>query len=226
VTPNSRSYITQFSQPDSIIPNLYNPQDWNRYAYARYNPLKYTDPSGHDPWWCDGKTASCDEKYLPDITGTRGGHFRSFDGGWNEYRYSTWNLLRNGAPCSACHVTHWTGTIPTNDEISLTQVQGWRSLDQYTLFVHYAGLESTAFYVSQAISAADPSSYIRKGSQQEVSDAFGSWQVERTSEPRSIYRYTSAGAEKPGFYATTDPTMSSTEARSLWLYQTRILLPV
>ena len=34
-----------------MVPNLYDPQSWNRYAYVRYNPLKYTDPSGHDP--CD-----------------------------------------------------------------------------------------------------------------------------------------------------------------------------
>jgi RHS repeat-associated protein len=40
-------YITQFSQPDSIIPDPYNSQDWNRYAYARNNPLRYTDSSGH-----------------------------------------------------------------------------------------------------------------------------------------------------------------------------------
>ncbi len=40
-------YITQFSQPDSIVPDPYNSQDWNRYAYVRYNPLRYTDPSGH-----------------------------------------------------------------------------------------------------------------------------------------------------------------------------------
>lgn len=46
-------YITHFSQPDTIVPNLYNPQDWNRYSYARNNPLKYTDPTGHDPWWDD-----------------------------------------------------------------------------------------------------------------------------------------------------------------------------
>ena len=47
LTPNSRSYLNHFTQPDSIVPDPYNPQDWNRYSYARYNPLKYTDPSGH-----------------------------------------------------------------------------------------------------------------------------------------------------------------------------------
>ena len=46
----SSPYINHFTQPDTIIPNPYNPQDWNRYAYARNNPLKYTDPSGHLPW--------------------------------------------------------------------------------------------------------------------------------------------------------------------------------
>jgi hypothetical protein len=40
-------YITQFSQPDTIVPDQYNPQDWNRYSYARNNPLRYTDPTGH-----------------------------------------------------------------------------------------------------------------------------------------------------------------------------------
>ena len=41
------SYITQFSQPDSIVPNLYNPQSLNRYSYALNNPIRYNDPSGH-----------------------------------------------------------------------------------------------------------------------------------------------------------------------------------
>lgn len=39
--------IMQWSSPDNVIPDLYQPNDWNRYLYARANPLKYTDPTGH-----------------------------------------------------------------------------------------------------------------------------------------------------------------------------------
>ncbi len=47
---NARWYdpcIMQFNQPDTLIPEPYNTLDWNRYSYARGNPLKYSDPSGH-----------------------------------------------------------------------------------------------------------------------------------------------------------------------------------
>jgi hypothetical protein len=40
-------YINRFIQPDSIIPDLANPQDLNRFSYVRNNPLNYVDPSGH-----------------------------------------------------------------------------------------------------------------------------------------------------------------------------------
>jgi hypothetical protein len=42
--------IMEFTQPDTIIPDLNNPQALNRYAYANNNPIRYADPSGHDPW--------------------------------------------------------------------------------------------------------------------------------------------------------------------------------
>jgi RHS repeat-associated protein len=47
-------YLNHFTQPDSIVPDPYHPQDWDRYSYARNNPLKYTDPSGHVPVDCYG----------------------------------------------------------------------------------------------------------------------------------------------------------------------------
>jgi len=42
--------LSRFLQADSIVPDPLNPLDWDRYAYVRSNPLKYTDPDGHFPW--------------------------------------------------------------------------------------------------------------------------------------------------------------------------------
>ncbi|WNY24060.1 hypothetical protein MmiHf6_13850 [Methanimicrococcus hongohii] len=39
-----------FTQADSIIPDIYNPQALNRYVYCYNNPLKYDDPDGHSPY--------------------------------------------------------------------------------------------------------------------------------------------------------------------------------
>jgi RHS repeat-associated protein len=45
------SYLNRWAQPDSIIPDQYNPLDWDRYSFVRNNPIRYTDPDGHRP--CD-----------------------------------------------------------------------------------------------------------------------------------------------------------------------------
>ncbi len=39
--------IGRFISADTFIQDPYDPQTLNRYAYARGNPLRYTDPSGH-----------------------------------------------------------------------------------------------------------------------------------------------------------------------------------
>ncbi len=39
--------IGRFIQADDIIPDLGNPQSYNRYSYVMNNPLRYTDPDGH-----------------------------------------------------------------------------------------------------------------------------------------------------------------------------------
>lgn len=41
------SHIRRFTQPDSNLPDPYDPQQLNRYTYVRNNPLKYVDPSGN-----------------------------------------------------------------------------------------------------------------------------------------------------------------------------------
>ncbi len=49
---NARFYdpaIGMFISADSIVPNYFDPQTLNRYAYCRNNPLIYVDPNGHKP---------------------------------------------------------------------------------------------------------------------------------------------------------------------------------
>ncbi|BEH09273.1 RHS repeat-associated core domain-containing protein [Geobacter sulfurreducens subsp. ethanolicus] len=47
---NARIYdpsLGRFLTPDTIVPNPEDPQSLNRYAYARNNPILYSDPTGH-----------------------------------------------------------------------------------------------------------------------------------------------------------------------------------
>lgn len=45
---STHNLIWRFTQPDSFIQDVFDPQMLNRYSYVRNNPLRYTDPSGHN----------------------------------------------------------------------------------------------------------------------------------------------------------------------------------
>jgi RHS repeat-associated protein len=60
-------YLTQMTQPDSIIPDPYNPLSWNRYSYVYNNPVRYNDPTGHKA--CEG-TKNCNNPIKTVFTKT------------------------------------------------------------------------------------------------------------------------------------------------------------
>jgi RHS repeat-associated protein len=39
--------LGRFIQPDSLVPDYFNPLDWDRYSYVRNNPINNADPTGH-----------------------------------------------------------------------------------------------------------------------------------------------------------------------------------
>jgi RHS repeat-associated protein len=41
--------LSRFLTPDSIVPDPYNPLDYDRYSYVLNNPINMVDPSGHKP---------------------------------------------------------------------------------------------------------------------------------------------------------------------------------
>jgi len=59
--------LGRFISADTIVPEPAEPQDLNRYAYVRNNPLKYVDPSGHVPGWDPGAAGDLTDEQLADI---------------------------------------------------------------------------------------------------------------------------------------------------------------
>ena len=59
------SSMGRFMSPDDFGGHLEDPQTLNKYAYAGNNPLRYTDPSGHDFWQsCKEQSNTCGNQVI------------------------------------------------------------------------------------------------------------------------------------------------------------------
>ncbi len=83
--------IGRFLNPDTIIPEVYNPQVYNRYSYVYNNPLLYSDPTGHIPSYSELVNSHDDKNVLEDLyynpsTGPGGGvQWRNYDASFDAY---------------------------------------------------------------------------------------------------------------------------------------------
>jgi RHS repeat-associated protein len=109
---NARLYSPEFEgfiSPDSIVPDYTNPQSLNRYAYALNNPLRYTDPTGHDPlitFDTDGniKIGASGSQFIPTLN-------LSYGGNGNNSGYNVPNYNANSANANLTGVE---GVNPAN----------------------------------------------------------------------------------------------------------------
>ncbi len=104
------SYINQFTQPDSIVPDPANPQAFNRYSYVMNSPIGYNDPSGHEPkYGCytstNGQCQNANGTSIIEGNG-RGGGGGGDDGdtdtngnGIPDKPDPTWVIPPSGGPC-------------------------------------------------------------------------------------------------------------------------------
>jgi hypothetical protein len=97
------SYLNRWLQPDSIIPDPYNPLAYDRYSYVYNKPVNATDPTGHTACWDEHAIDPGCKGYTPTGNGlvpkiTSGGNSNPPTGD-----FSDWFSNKYGG-CFKCHV--------------------------------------------------------------------------------------------------------------------------
>ena len=106
---NARYYdpaTGRFITPDSIVPNPQDGQDYNRYTYVRNNPIKYSDPSGHD--YCLGGGGGCG-----GVRGPGQGEYNPNTGRRDALDANGDGIVCGGGLTAACESSWQGGRTPT-----------------------------------------------------------------------------------------------------------------
>jgi hypothetical protein len=62
----------RFQSRDTWGGDVNRPMTMNRWGYVYANPVNLTDPSGHDPWWCESKPTQDEQrKCIDDLVDAR-----------------------------------------------------------------------------------------------------------------------------------------------------------
>jgi RHS repeat-associated protein len=107
--------VGRFLNPDNYVQGAASTQSYNRYSYCFNNPLKYTDPSGYNPWGCDEASMHLyDDGMWPD---------ENYQGSWCDYYQQkgfSWNYVNiNGQRQSSGSFNNNSGKLTTQDMINI-----------------------------------------------------------------------------------------------------------
>ena len=106
--------LGRWAQPDSIIPNPYDSQSWDRYAYVNNNAVRYTDPTGHRvDEGCD--TEGCELRTSEDYT--------AYSAGTIEFRFKS-SLRHKGVAANSLVEKIYSGNNPVSRATLLAWATG------------------------------------------------------------------------------------------------------
>ena len=106
--------LGRWAQPDTIIPNPYDSQSWDRYAYVNNNAVRYTDPTGHRV--DDGcGTEGCELKTAED--------YAAYSSATIESRYKS-SLRHKGVAANSLVEKIYTGDNPVSRATLLAWATG------------------------------------------------------------------------------------------------------